>query len=113
MTIAEAQIVATPLFDTYPSVNKFFVTADEQAFQDAHSAYIHAKSMQGNSDVITVWRDAAEGDTQEADAIATEKKEDNAGDEAEKAADTIGEIDAVELPDLIPVAEEKITKATK
>ena len=112
MTIEEAQKVANPLFDTYPSVNKFFVTSDEQAFEDAHSAYIHAKTLI-YKDVVPVWRVAELGDTKEADAIDNEKVEDNAGDEAEKEANSVSEIDTVALPDLIPVAEEKIIKATK
>jgi hypothetical protein len=51
--------IAKPYFETYPTVNEFHFTADEQAFQDKTQAANHAKSFKEkeNQVVISVTRD--------------------------------------------------------
>lgn len=74
MNKAQAIILCAAFFATYPSVDTFFVTTDEQVFANDHDANAHAEFLNKKEPVvITVNRDdKAEGDvlTDEQKAIA-------------------------------------------
>ncbi|MBL0144929.1 MAG: hypothetical protein IPP48_03380 [Chitinophagaceae bacterium] len=61
-------------FDGHPSVNEFFVTADEQHFFNEQQAINHANSLpNGQKDVVCVTREEACG-TEDKAAAAKAKK---------------------------------------
>lgn len=118
-----ALIVAKPLFKAYPSVNKFFITEDEQAFETESMAQAHASSLskpQKPSEVITVTREECESvasakvtkganssEADKVDSAANDKVDDNtSADKVDSAAN------AKKVADKIEEKKEKTAAAT-
>jgi len=58
MNKAEAIKVAGKYFPSYPGVNEFHITGDEQAFENVNDARNHAKTLEkDNQNVVSVKRD--------------------------------------------------------
>ena len=58
MNQAKAILIAASFFKSYPSVNEFHVTSDEQVFEQKHQAESHANTLGKNKDqVLSVVRD--------------------------------------------------------
>ena len=83
MTKSDAIVIATALFNSYPSVNEFFITVDGNAFEHQHNAECHACALNVKTpEIILITRQETEQpELTDGDGVSSEDQESQAGDQ--------------------------------
>jgi hypothetical protein len=84
MTKTDAAVIAKALFNSYPSVNEFFITVDGNAFEHQHNADSHAYSLNSKTpEVIPITRQETEQqELADGDQGSSENQEPQFGNDA-------------------------------